>query len=186
MTSLTIYPDNDCNAGELLTEFDQIEAALAGIGVEIERWAADRPLDAHAGQDEVLSAYDDSIQRLNKRYGFNSVDVVTLNPDHPDKTAMRQKFLAEHTHADFEVRFFVEGSGLFYLHVDGRVYTLLCEKGDLISVPANTTHWFDMGSEPYLKCIRFFTTKDGWVADFTGSEIATEFPDFDEYVTALN
>ena len=41
---------------------------------------------------------------------------------------MRQKFLNEHTHADFEVRFFVDGSGLFYLHVGDRVYLVLCEK----------------------------------------------------------
>jgi 1,2-dihydroxy-3-keto-5-methylthiopentene dioxygenase len=99
---------------------------------------------------------------------------------------MRQKFLSEHTHADFEVRFFVEGSGLFYLHVGDKVYTLLCEKGDLISVPANTTHWFDMGTKPYFKCIRFFTTPEGWVGNFTGSEIAKQFPDFDQYVASLS
>ena len=186
MTTLSIYPDNDPGAGELLADFDQIKAALAGIGVEIERWAADRMLDARADQAEVLAAYNESIEQLNQRFGFTTVDVVTLNPDHPDRAAMRQKFLAEHTHADFEVRFFVEGSGLFYLHVDGRVYTLLCEKGDLISVPADTTHWFDMGAEPYLKCIRFFTSEDGWVADFTGSDIAKTFPDFDEYKAGLN
>ncbi len=100
---------------------------------------------------------------LNKRYGFKSIDVIGLNPDHPEKDTLRQKFLAEHTHADFEVRFFVEGCGLFYLHANDKVYTLLCEKGDLISVPANTTHWFDMGTSPYFKCIRFFTTPEGWV-----------------------
>jgi len=56
---------------------------------------------------------------------------------------------------------------------------VLCEPGDLISVPAHTTHWFDMGARPDFKCIRFFTTPDGWVGRFTGSDIATRFPDFD-------
>jgi 1,2-dihydroxy-3-keto-5-methylthiopentene dioxygenase len=98
---------------------------------------------------------------------------------------MRQKFLAEHTHADFEVRFFVDGSGLFYLHVGDRVYMVLCERGDLISVPADTTHWFDMGSNPSFKCIRFFTTPDGWVGSFTGSGIAGRFPDYDSHVAGL-
>ena len=186
MTTLTIYPDNNANDGEVLKDFADIAKALNGIGVEIERWEATQPLTKEATQDEVLAAYKSSIDKLNKKYGFKSVDVVGLNPDHPDKAAMRQKFLAEHTHADFEVRFFVEGSGLFYLHVDGKVYTLLCEKGDLISVPANTTHWFDMGTKPYFKAIRFFTTPDGWVGNFTGSEIAKEFPDFDQYTSSLS
>lgn len=185
MTTLTIFSDNG-TSGEVLTDYPTIAKVLNGIGVEFERWEASQPLNKDATQDEVLSAYKSSINKLNEKYGFKSVDVVGLNPDHPDKDTMRQKFLSEHTHADFEVRFFVEGSGLFYLHVGDKVYTLLCEKGDLISVPANTTHWFDMGTKPYFKCIRFFTTPDGWVGNFTGSEIAKQFPDFDQYVASLS
>jgi 1,2-dihydroxy-3-keto-5-methylthiopentene dioxygenase len=98
---------------------------------------------------------------------------------------LRSKFLSEHTHSDFEIRFFVDGQGLFYLHVEQKVYVVLCEKGDLISVPANTTHWFDMGTRPFFKAIRFFTTPDGWEGHFTGSDIASRLPDFDQYVHDL-
>jgi 1,2-dihydroxy-3-keto-5-methylthiopentene dioxygenase len=52
-------------------------------------------------------------------------------------------------------------------------------------VPANTTHWFDMGENPNFKCIRFFTTENGWEANFTGSDIATRFPGYDKHLTAL-
>jgi 1,2-dihydroxy-3-keto-5-methylthiopentene dioxygenase len=112
--------------------------------------------------------------------------VVSLQPDHPQKTAFREKFLAEHIHEDFEVRFFVDGKGLFYLHIGDKVYAVLCERGDLISVPANTTHWFDMGENPCFKCIRLFTIPEGWVATFTGSDIAASFPTFDQYVAGLS
>jgi 1,2-dihydroxy-3-keto-5-methylthiopentene dioxygenase len=98
---------------------------------------------------------------------------------------MRLKFLNEHTHDDFEVRFFVDGSGLFYLHIDDKVYMVLCEQGDLISVPARTTHWFDMGVRPDFRCIRFFTVPEGWVGNFTGSDIANRFPDYDKHRAAL-
>jgi 1,2-dihydroxy-3-keto-5-methylthiopentene dioxygenase len=108
--------------------------------------------------------------------GFQSVDVISLTPEHPDKDVLRQKFLNEHTHSDDEVRFFVEGEGLFYLHFDSAVYGVLCEKGDLISVPANTKHWFDMGPMPCFKCIRLFTSPDGWVANATGDDIADSYP----------
>jgi 1,2-dihydroxy-3-keto-5-methylthiopentene dioxygenase len=181
MTILTIAPAHDPDAGETFTDFDTIVASLAEIGVEFEHWRADRALSDAADQEAVLSAYRDSIDRLNARYGFRSIDVVSLTPSHPDADQLRSKFLAEHTHADFEVRFFVDGDGLFYLHVGDRVYMVLCGRGDLISVPANTTHWFDMGSRPFFKCIRFFTTPDGWVGEFTGSDIATRFPDYDTF-----
>jgi 1,2-dihydroxy-3-keto-5-methylthiopentene dioxygenase len=180
MTTLSIY-SVDGGLQQTMTDPQLITATLAGLGVQYERWQANRPLTADAGQDEVLEAYQDEIERLNADHGFQSVDVVSLGPDHPDKVALRNRFLAEHIHEDFEIRFFVDGRGLFYLHVGGQVCLVLCEQGDLISVPANTTHWFDMGTNPSFKCIRFFTTPEGWLGKFTGSDIASRFPDFDAY-----
>jgi 1,2-dihydroxy-3-keto-5-methylthiopentene dioxygenase len=182
MTALTIYPDDGQGAPRTAEGFEAIAAELAAIGVELERWRADRPLAEDAGQEEVLAAYRQSVDALDRKYGFRSIDVVSLRPDHPDRAALRQKFLAEHTHADFEVRFFVAGRGLFYLHVDGWVYMVLCEQGDLISVPADTPHWFDMGVQPDFTCIRFFTTPGGWEGHFTGSDLAARFPSFDELI----
>jgi len=184
MTVLAISPEDGSAVAETLTDAGAIGARLAGIGVGFERWATPAQLDPQAAQDEVLAAYAGDVGRLNEKFGFQSVDVVSLHPDHPDKAAFRGKFLAEHTHDDFEIRFFVDGRGLFYLRGGGRVYMLLCERGDLISVPANTRHWFDMGEAPFFKCIRFFTKADGWVGNFTGSDIASRFPDFDRFVAA--
>ena len=185
MSTLMICQDDSPEIIATFTEHQAISENLARQGVQFERWQANKELKADAGQDEVMAAYQDAIEKLNKHYSFISVDVVSLQPDHPDKAAFRQKFLAEHTHADFEVRFFVDGSGLFYLHIDNMVYMVMCEKGDLISVPANTTHWFDMGENPFFKCIRFFTTPNGWEGNFTGSDIATCLPTFDDVLAEL-
>ena len=185
MSALTVYLDDQPQYGELYTDFSSIQTQLGQIGVQFERWTANCKLSANADQESILAAYADSIDKLKQQFGFQSVDVVKLTPEHPEKDAFRQKFLDEHIHADFEVRFFVEGRGLFYLHVDDNVYAVLCEQGDLISVPANTTHWFDMGENPRFACIRLFTTPAGWVADFTGSKIAKTFPTLDEYVAEL-
>ena len=181
MSRLAIY-DEQGNALEgVVSDHGAISTALQGLGVRFERWQATQPLTSAAGQEEVLAAYQGDVERLTAEYGFKSVDVVSLRPDNEKKAEFRAKFLAEHTHSDFEVRFFVEGSGLFYLHVGGKVYLVECEQGDLISVPAGVTHWFDMGENPDLKCIRLFVIPDGWVGDFTGSEFAKAFPSYDEF-----
>ncbi len=176
MSELREYPESGVPALFATTDYPEIQRRLGEIGVRFERWDASRPLDASATQEEVIDAYRADIDRLMTENGFQSVDVISVHPDHPDKIALRQKFLAEHTHSEFEVRFFVEGQGLFYLHVGDKVYTVLCEKGDLISVPAGTTHWFDMGPNPNLRAIRLFTNPAGWVANFTGNPIAERFP----------
>jgi len=182
MSVLNIYRDTNSSNFETSTDPDEIAQKLAAIEVSFERWVAERKLDDSLTQQEIIDAYRSSVDRLVDQFGFETMDVVSLHPNHPDKKTFRQKFLAEHTHDDFEVRFFVDGRGLFYLHVDHQVYIILCERGDLISVPAHTAHWFDMGENPDFKCIRFFTTPDGWQANFTGSDIATQFPDFDAFV----
>jgi 1,2-dihydroxy-3-keto-5-methylthiopentene dioxygenase len=177
MSELRIYDETrPTQAEKVLTRFEDIRDALAAIGVEFERWEASQQLDAQASQDEVIEAYRESIDRLMKKYGFQSVDVISLTASHPQKQAMREKFLSEHTHDDFETRFFVEGEGLFNIRKNGKVYATLCRRGDLLNLPANTTHWFDLGPEPQLKAIRLFTTPEGWVATFTGDKIADRFP----------
>jgi 1,2-dihydroxy-3-keto-5-methylthiopentene dioxygenase len=185
MSLLTIYPDNKPDHGVRYSDFTDIQRELAALDVIFERWAANRDLSINADQLSIIEAYQEPIDNLKRLYGFQSVDVMSLNPDHPQNAEFRQKFLAEHTHDDFEVRFFIDGCGLFYLHVGNKVYAVLCEKGDLISVPANTTHWFDMGSQPKFKVLRLFTTPEGWVAKFTGDPIAQLFPTLDELLAQI-
>ena len=176
MSELRIYRETAGEPVTLLTRFEEIVRELGAIDVLFERWTADRELDAEATQDQVIEAYRESIDRLMQKYDFQSVDVVSMHPGHPQKDLLRDKFLHEHTHSDFEVRFFVDGEGLFYIRKNSRVYAVLCTRGDLISVPANTTHWFDMGLRPFFKAVRLFTTPEGWVANFTGDKIADRFP----------
>lgn len=177
MTRLTVYPDTD-PARVLVDTHDgaEIARALAGIGVRFERWKAAAALAPDAGEADVLAAYDAEVKRLMAQGGYRSVDVARVTPDHPDREGLRRKFLAEHTHDDDEVRFFVEGSGAFYLRLGARVHRLVCMRGDLISVPAGTKHWFDTGPHPRFCAIRIFTTPEGWVGRFTGDDIATRFP----------
>ncbi|MFN2348466.1 MAG: acireductone dioxygenase [Thioalkalivibrio sp.] len=180
MSALSIYAENAPGQVRRFTEFDDIKRELNAIGVRFERWDASQPVAPGASQEEILAAYQADVDRLMQENGFQSVDVVSLTPDHPQREALRAKFLDEHTHSEDEVRFFVDGQGLFYIHKNEQVYATLCEKGDLISVPNNTTHWFDMGPEPRFTAIRLFTNPQGWVANFTGSDIASRFPRFGE------
>lgn len=181
MSMLQVYTGNDMtNLLFATNNKTKIAASLAEVGVRYEQWLTDSGLQPGASQDEVIAAYKGDIDRLIAEDGYQAVDVVSMNPTHPQKTEFRQKFLSEHTHSEDEVRFFVAGQGLFSLHIGENVYEVLCTEGDLISVPANTPHWFDMGPEPSFIAIRLFNNPEGWVANFTGSDIADHFNRLDE------
>lgn len=179
MTRLTIYAEDDARQPLLeTTDGARIAAALETIGVRFERWSAERELAADVDNNAVLEAYRSDVERLKSACGYQSADVVRVLPDNPNRKDMRLKFLDEHTHEEDEVRFFVEGSGVFYLRAAGKVHMTLCERGDLIGVPAGIRHWFDMGPAPRFTAIRLFTTPAGWVAKFTGERIARQFPSY--------
>ena len=148
MSRLRVYPEDRPEQGQTFEDHKAIASTLEGIGVRFERWSAQAELPADASQEQVIEAYKGDVERLMKESGFQSVDVIALTPDHPQKDTLRQKFLEEHTHAEFEIRFFVDGAGQFNLHKDGQVFEVVCERGDLISVPDGTRHWFDMGLDP--------------------------------------
>lgn len=181
MSELQVFNEAGQPLSEPTSDIGIITSQMNELNIIFERWQTASDLPEDADQETILDAYKDSISTLNKTYGFELVDVAILSPDNPNKDEIRQQFNFEHTHSDFEIRFFVEGCGLFYFHLNEKVYLLLCEKGDLISVPSMVSHWFDMGADPDFKLIRFFPSVDGWVADKTGSDIATRLPDMDAY-----
>jgi 1,2-dihydroxy-3-keto-5-methylthiopentene dioxygenase len=190
VTLLTVYTDADSPEKVLESEeAEEIALALKEIDVNFDRWEVAEEFADGGDQEAILEHYRDEIARVVEAEGYVLVDVTQLHrTDDPGwedlKTAARNKFLSEHTHDDDEVRFFVSGSGIFYLHTKGKVYAVLCEAGDLLSVPANTTHWFDMGTDPGFTSIRFFHDEDGWVGNFTGNPLAERIPSYDEIAAA--
>ena len=177
MSALTIFSDQDPSAPVWESrDGDAIATELNKIDVRFERWQADRDLGENPQPQDVIAAYQHEIDKLVAEKGYQSWDVISMRPDNEQREVLRTKFLSEHTHGEDEVRFFVEGAGLFCLHLNGKIYQILCEKNDLISVPANTRHWFDMGGSPSFTAIRVFDNPEGWVAHFTGDKIADAYP----------
>ena len=176
MSELTLY-SVATNAVLLQTrECERIRDVLKQRGIGFERWPAHHQLDCDASVAQILETYKREIEWTQERGNFPSVDAIRVQPDQPDRVALRQKFLKEHVHAEDEVRFFVEGCGLFCLHIGDEVVQVLCETNDWISVPAGTRHWFDMGAKPRFCTLRFFNNPSGWVAEFTGDTIADRYP----------
>lgn len=185
MTTLSIFHQSQPETAHTVTDTpSEIRELLAEHGVRFEQWPT-RDLPEDAAAEDILAAYQPEIAKLKAENGFQTADVISLNPDHPEKAAFRQKFLDEHTHSEDEVRFFVRGQGLFYLHFGDQVLAVLCQQNDLISVPNGTRHWFDMGPEPRFTCVRLFTNPEGWVANFTGEDIASRVPRYEALAGAV-
>ena len=160
--------------GKTVTNVSDIKSFMNERGIIFEQWKASSPLKDSDDQATILAAYEHELGPYMKKHGYLSADVINVHQETPNVEEIRKKFLSEHTHSEDEVRFFVDGQGEFFFHLD-QVFSLLCEKGDFISVPKGYKHWFDLAPKYHVKAIRVFQTKEGWVASYTGDDIAKNY-----------
>jgi 1,2-dihydroxy-3-keto-5-methylthiopentene dioxygenase len=153
-----------------------VTAFLAVHGIEYERWLPEHPLPANASSDALLAAYAREIDKLKARGGYVTADVIDVKPDTPNLDMMLAKFSREHFHDEDEVRFIIEGRGLFHIHPpEGSVFAIEVEAGDLIRVPRGTHHWFDLCAERRIRAIRLFQDVSGWTPHYTDSGVDKGF-----------
>lgn len=107
------------------------------------------------------------LDALATAQGYVEQDVVALRPDTPNLDAICAKFVDEHTHDDDEVRFVLEGEGIFDIR-DGadRWMRVVVEPGDLIVVPAGRNHRFLLTDTRMIRCVRLFKDAAGWVPHY--------------------
>lgn len=177
MSILSVYHSSTPDIpNKVLTHLDDIAATLAEHGVGLQRWPAEAPIRPGGSLEEVREAYRGQIDQLMTEHGLGALDVISVDSDHPLRAQLRARLLDEQVSESNEARWIVAGRGLLTLHVAGYVYALLCERGDLVTVPAGMGHWFDMGEQPRLVVVRVF----GEEARYTGSQIASLFPRLDD------
>lgn len=147
-----------------------IRNRLAAAGIGFERWEARHPVSSDASADEVLAAYADEIERLKSQGGYVTADVIDVKAQTPGLDAMLAKFNREHWHDEDEVRFIVEGRGLFHIRPrEGAVVAIEVGPGDLLRVPRGTWHWFDLCADKRIRAIRLFQDPSGWTPHYTES-----------------
>jgi len=160
------FPDTN----EIIETEPEIRAALAGAGVDYERWTLDRvPADCSA--EQVLDAYGAEIDEMKRRGGYVTADVIDVKPETPGLDGMLARFDKEHTHSEDEVRFVLAGRGIFFLVLDERVASVEVGPGDMLRVPRGTKHWFTLCEDRRIRAVRWFQQTEGWTPYYTGSGV---------------
>lgn len=150
-----------------LSQPTEIREFLSQYGIVFEQWEVAGRIGDEATNEEILAAYAPEIERLKSTHGFVTADVINVSPATPGLDEMLAKFDKEHLHTEDEVRFTVEGSGVFHIHPEeGPVFAVTVESGDLISVPAGTHHWFNLCTDKRIRCIRLFEDMTGWTPHY--------------------
>lgn len=167
MAKVRFHATNEYLEGEAVKEFLQTQ------GVTYEVWGVDRlsqqQRDQYQLSDEEKSAivelFRKEIDDISARQGYTTSDLVVLSDATPNLDKLLVAFRGEHHHTDDEVRFCVDGHGIFSIRgTEQKWFDVEMDPGDLISVPAYTRHYFSLADDRKIKAIRLFITPAGWEA----------------------
>jgi 1,2-dihydroxy-3-keto-5-methylthiopentene dioxygenase len=121
----------------------------------------------YAKLDTDPAQFQAPIDRLKAERGYIEQDEVKLSPATPNLDAICAKFVDEHFHDDDEVRFVLEGEGIFDIRSrDDHWMRVVVERGDLIVVPANRHHRFLLTETKNIHCVRLFKDTTGWTPHY--------------------
>ena len=140
----------------------------------------ERPLDASDALDATtLEAqgityralpvvnYAPALEAFMAAQGYLTRDEVQLHAGTPNLAAILAKFDAEHLHTDDEVRYVLEGEGIFDIRSQNdRWMRVIVEEGDLISVPKGRHHRFLLTEKNAIRCARLFVDASGWTPHY--------------------
>ena len=132
-----------------------------GSAVAPERLAQRGILSWSVPTDETARAA--FIADVKREHGYVDEDFVELKPDLPNLDEICAKFDKEHFHTEDEVRYVVDGEGVFDVRDDNDSWIRIeVSSGDMIVIPARTYHRFYLTDRKHIRCMRLFANHDGW------------------------
>ncbi len=168
--------------GRSLTDLEAIAAELAPLNIGLSYWTTGDNSELQqllqsqtlndAEKEQVLVSLDHYFESLKTNLGYTSRDLIVLHPDVPNLDGLLSKFNNVHTHADDEVRYIIDGEGIFgFVRPDGSQVELTVQASEYINVPAGTEHWFYLTERSRVKAVRYFVGTSGWTPEYTTTAI---------------
>lgn len=180
MTAIRLHSDN-----RRIEVPAEMAGFLEGEGLIYRNWDVSKLREelrgnyalTEAEKTEILAAFKEEVESLEAEGGYVAADVVVLSEQTPGLETLLGKFGREHHHSEDEVRFVVDGHGIFTIcGRSGRYVELTVGPGDLITVPAGTRHWFTLAEDRRIKCIRLFQDPSGWAAIYDDAPASASRP----------
>lgn len=166
--------------GTVYADLEKITPLLSQLNVQLNYWPLDKARQdlltkqslESVEKEELLESVDHYFEYLKAKKGYQSRDLVVLHPDTENLAVLLNKFASCHTHDDDEVRYILDGEGVFgFVFPDGTQAELTVQAQEYINVPKNTEHWFHLTSSQRVKAVRYFVNTDGWVPVYTNTPI---------------
>ena len=137
MSCLTVYHQSSPeHPNKLLSHVEDIASTLAAVGVQFSQVAVQQPVIAGTASAEVIAASRVQIDQLMSTHGYAAAEVLSLCDERGEGSELARALRQEQLCPSAHLHYYLAGRGVLALHIGEYVYSLLCEKNDLVLLPA--------------------------------------------------
>lgn len=128
-------------------------------------------LDAHQ-KKQLLEIHRKDLMLPERAGDYSWCDLFTVHPGSPNLQTLSFNYSRYHVHTAAEAFCVLAGEAIVGLvQSDQQQLQLLVQPGDFLHIATGVEHWFGLSAALHLKAVRYFTTADGWMPYYTGTEI---------------
>ncbi|MEP0872543.1 cupin domain-containing protein [Trichocoleus desertorum AS-A10] len=116
---------------------------------------------------QILELCDRQLGSLKQETSYLWSDLLVFHPGSSQLHSI-STYNRYHTHKAPEALYILSGEAIFsFIELDGQQVQLLVQPGDYVQIAAGVEHWFSPTASLEFKAVRYFTTVDGWVPQYT-------------------
>jgi 1,2-dihydroxy-3-keto-5-methylthiopentene dioxygenase len=169
--------------GTIVNDLGEIACELAPLGVYLKHYDPGTSLlfPTLLEQDvlpdtekcHILELHNSAMEFLQQENGYLWCDLLSLHPGSPHLPTAIATYGRYHKHTSAEPLYVLAGEMIFgFVRADDTQIQLLVQAQDYLVIPAGVEHWCSPTASLYFKGVRYFTTAEGWLPIYTGTQLS--------------
>ncbi|MBW4644714.1 MAG: acireductone dioxygenase [Goleter apudmare HA4340-LM2] len=169
--------------GTIATDQSEIASELAPLGIHLKHYdpgtsllfphLLDQDVLTDTEKRYILELHNSAMEFLQQENSYLWCDLFSLHPGSPHLPTAIATYSRYHTHTSAEPLYVLAGEMIFgFVRADGTQIQLLVQAQDYLVIPADVEHWCSPSASLYFKGVRYFTTAEGWLPTYTGTQLS--------------
>ncbi|AFY33806.1 acireductone dioxygenase [Calothrix sp. PCC 7507] len=171
------------NDGTITTDLGEIVRELDTLGIYFKHYdpgtsllftdILEQDILTDSEKRYILELHNSVFEFLQQENGYLWYDLLSIHPGSPNLHTAIATYSRYHTHTAAEPLYVLAGEIIFgFVRADGTQIQLLVQAQDYLLIPPGVEHWCSPSASLYFKGVRYFTTAEGWLPTYTGTQLS--------------
>ncbi|MBW4685361.1 MAG: acireductone dioxygenase [Komarekiella atlantica HA4396-MV6] len=169
--------------GKIESDLGEIVRELAPLSIQLRHYdpgtsllfanLLDQDVVTESEKHYIVELHNSVFEFLQQENGFLWCDLLNVHPGSANLHQLITTYGRYHTHTAAEPLYVLAGEMIYgFVRPDGSQVQLLVEAQDYLCIPAGIEHWCSPTASLHFKAVRYFAIADGWVPNYTGTQLS--------------